>query len=289
MTRAFLYIFAAYLAAFAIAFAIARWLGHDMPPLVVVAWADFAATLTVFAFSVFAKNSSVYDPYWSVAPIAIAAYHATRPEASTATLARQIMVVALVTFWGLRLTYNWARGFAGLHHEDWRYIDIRNKTGRAYWLVSLLGIHLFPTVQVYLGSFPLDPALTSARPLGPLDALAAVVTLGAIAIETIADEELLRFRKARREPGEIIASGLWAYSRHPNYFGEVGFWWGLYLFALAAEPGAWWTGIGALAITVMFVFVSIPMLDKRSVARRPAYAEHMKRVSALIPWPPRRA
>lgn len=143
-----------------------------------------------------------------------------------------------------------------------------------------------PTVMVYLGCLTLYPALTSPRPLGPLDALAALVTLGAIAVEIVADEQLLAFREARRE-GEILARGLWAFSRHPNYFGEVSFWWGLYLFALAADPAAWWSGAGALAITTLFLFASIPMLDRRSVERRPEYAEHMKRVSALVPWFPR--
>jgi len=102
----------------------------------------------------------------------------------------------------------------------------------------------------------------------------------------VADEQLRAFRKERRE-GEILARGLWAFSRHPNYFGEVSFWWGLFLFALAADPGAWWSGVGAAAITALFVFASIPLLDRRSAARRPAYAEHMKRVSALVPWFPR--
>lgn len=278
---------AAYVVALVVAALVVRWAGPDAHPLRAVAFADLAATLAVFAASVLADNSSVYDPYWSVAPIAIAPWLAAHPAAAGAPLARQALVITLVTLWGLRLTYNWARGFEDLAHEDWRYVDIRRKTGRAYWLASLSGIHLMPTVMVYLGCLALHPALTSPRPLGPLDALAAVVTFGAVAVELAADEQLRAFRKERRE-GEILARGLWAFSRHPNYFGEVSFWWGLFLFALAADPSAWWVGIGALAITLLFVFASIPMLDERSVARRPAYAEHMKRVSALVPWFPRR-
>jgi steroid 5-alpha reductase family enzyme len=285
--RSFAYITVAYVVALAVAWLVARAIGAASP-LAVVAWADLAATVTVFAFSIAANNTSVYDPYWSVAPIAIAPFYALHASASGAPLGRQILVCALVIAWGLRLTYNWARGFHGLSHEDWRYVDIREKTGRGYWPASFAGLHLFPTVQVYLGCLPLSVALTSARPLGPLDALAAVVTLGAILIETIADEQLRAFRRSKREPGEIMARGLWAYSRHPNYFGEIGFWWGLFLFALAVDPGAWWTGIGALAITAMFVFASIPLIDKRSAARRPEYAEHVKRVSMLVPWFPKR-
>jgi steroid 5-alpha reductase family enzyme len=285
--RSFLVIAAAYVAAAVVAALVVRWSSPEAHPLRVVAFADLAATIVVFFASVAANNTSVYDPYWSVAPMAIAPWLAAQPGAAGAPLARQALVIVLVTLWGIRLTYNWARGFSGLGHEDWRYVDIRGKTGRAYWPASLFGLHLMPTVMVYLGCLALYPALTSPRPLGPLDAVAAVVTLGAVAIELVADEQLRAFRKERRE-GEILARGLWAFSRHPNYFGEVSFWWGLFLFALAADPGAWWAGSGAAAITALFVFASIPLLDRRSVARRPAYAEHMKRVSALVPWFPRR-
>lgn len=285
--RSFLIIAAAYVAALVAAALVLAWIGPDAHPLRAVALADVAATIVVFVVSVLADNSSVYDPYWSVAPIAIAAWLATRPIAAGAPEARQALVIGLVTLWGIRLTYNWARGFSGLAHEDWRYVDIRGKTGRAYWPVSLAGIHLMPTIMVYLGCFALFPALTSPRPLGLLDAIAAAITLGAVVVELVADEQLRAFRGERRG-GEILARGLWAFSRHPNYFGEVSFWWGLVVFALAADPGAWWAGAGAAAITGLFVFVSIPLLDRRSVARRPEYADHMKRVSALVPWFPRR-
>lgn len=281
--RSFGFIAFAYLVALGVAWGVARWIGPTSSPLTTIAWADLAATLTVFVFSVIADNTSVYDAYWSVAPIAIVLWLAPSGDAP---LARKVLVCALVIAWGVRLTYNWARGFPGLGHEDWRYVDIRNKTGSGYWPASLFALHLFPTVQVYLGCLPLSIALASPRPLGPLDALAAVVTFGAIAIEAIADEQLRAFMRTRKE-GEIMTKGLWATSRHPNYFGEICFWWGLLLFGIAADPGATWTAVGAVAITAMFAFASVPMIDKRSAARRPAYAAHMKRVSAIVPWFPR--
>jgi steroid 5-alpha reductase family enzyme len=288
-SRSFLWILAAYAAGFAAAAATARWIVPGAPTLTLVAWADLAATVAVFLFSAAANNSSVYDPYWSVAPLVIAPWIAARPEAAGAPTARQILVVGLVYAWGLRLTYHWTRNFAGLAHEDWRYVDIRKKVGRLYWLASFAGLHLFPTIQVYMGCLPLLPALTSTRPLGPLDAVATLVTLGAVVIEAVADEQLRAFRLRKdKDPDEIMATGLWSWSRHPNYFGEVSFWWGLFLFGLAGDPGAIWTGAGAVSITLMFALFSIPALDKRSAARRPAYAEHMKRVSAIVPWPPKR-
>ena len=286
--QSFFWIAVAYAAGLAAAWGAARALGPDHHPLVIVGAADLAATVAVFAFSVVFDNTSVYDPYWSVAPLAIAPYLAMRPEASGALSARQILVCTLVGLWGLRLTYNWARSFTGLGHEDWRYVNFRGTTGRAYWLMSFFGLQLFPTVLVYLGCLPLPAALSSARPLGLGDAVAAAITLGAILIETVADEQLRAFRREKKGRGAIMQRGLWAYSRHPNYFGEVVFWWGIFAFALAADTAALWTGAGALAITVLFVFASIPMLDRRSLASRPEYADHMRRVSALVPWFPKK-
>lgn len=286
--RSFLWITFAYAAALAVSVVVARAVDPGLHPLWVVAAADAAATVVVFAFSVALDNSSVYDPYWSVGPMVIAPALALRPEAAATPLARKVAVCLLVAFWGARLTWNWARGFRGLGHEDWRYADIRRKTGRAYWPVSFLGIHFMPTVLVYLGCLSLWPAFTGARPLGALDAAAVAVTLAAALIEAIADEQLLRFRRTSPAAGAIMSDGLWSYSRHPNYFGEVLFWWGLFLFGLAGDAAAFWTALGPVSITALFLFISIPMIDRRSAERRPAYAVHMKRVSALVPWFPRR-
>jgi len=274
--------------AYLVALAVALWLigrASGEHPLRVLLVADVVATLVVFGFSMRLDNGSVYDPYWSVAPPLIALYWIG--YASHASATRQGVVTALVFAWGIRLTYNWARGWPGLHHEDWRYVDLYAKSGMPKWMISLLGIHLFPTMQVFLGCLALVPALAqgSAR-FGFLDGVALVLTGGAILIETVADEQMRRFAR-HKQPGDTMAEGLWAHARHPNYFGELGFWWGLFLFGLAANPAYWWTIIGPLAMTLMFHFASIPMLDQRSLARRPAYAEHMQRVNALLPWPRR--
>ena len=177
-----------------------------------------------------------------------------------------------------------ARGWSGLDHEDWRYRDLRQQTGRWYWLVSFSGIHMFPTVQVFLGCLALYPALVTASPvLAPLDAIAAAVTMLGIVWETVADRQLYDYTQTRKEPGETFTEGLWSLSRHPNYFGEMTFWWGLYLFGLAANPDWWWTIVGPLAITVMFVLVSLPMIDNRMLASRPDYGRRIDQVPAVIP------
>jgi steroid 5-alpha reductase family enzyme len=281
MKRALVYCALAYLAALIAALAVG-WLMAGAHPLWIALVADVAATVVVFAFSVALNNSSMYDPYWSVAPIPIGVYFALGPTPSP----RAVLALTLVTCWGARLTYNFLRGWQGLGHEDWRYVLMRQKTGRAYWVVSLLGIHLFPTLIVFGGCLPLYAAFApNARALNALDLLACLVTALAIAIEALADAQLRRFRlRGDRSPEEVMDQGLWARSRHPNYFGEMLFWWGLFVFALAADPSNAWTGIGALAITVMFNVVSLRLLETRMIERRPAYAERVRQLPAFVPY-----
>ncbi len=274
----------AYVVAGAVALAAGLACAGDHP-IAVAAVADLAATGVIFAGSFALGNSSLYDPYWSVAPAPIAVYWALGPGAeSGASGVRQALAVALVVLWGLRLTGNWLRGWQGFGHEDWRYVDLREGSGRAWWAVSFSGIHLFPTVVVFLGLLPLYPALAAgSRPLGLLDALAVLVAGGGILLETVADQQLNAFVRSGRARGATLQTGLWARMRHPNYLGENLFWWGLWLFGLAADPAWWWTGIGAVAITVMFLTASIPMIDERMLARRPDYADYKARVPALLP------
>jgi steroid 5-alpha reductase family enzyme len=257
-------------------------------PLLVAGAADLAATFAIFAFSFAYGNSSFYDAYWSVAPLPMALYWAAGAPADL-DQTRAVMVILLVALWGARLTYNWSRGWQGLQHEDWRYVDLRAQTGGAYWLVSFFGLHVFPTVVVFLGCLSVYVAMTRGdHGFGDLDAIATLVTAGAIWLEARADAELHAFRSEAHEPGAVLATGWWAWSRHPNYFGEMGFWWGLWLFALSADPQAWWWTIsGPLVITLMFRFASLPLMEKRMLARRPNYAEHAARTPLVIPRPPR--
>jgi steroid 5-alpha reductase family enzyme len=275
-------------AAFAVAWATLFFVPEDVDSFWTVAVADLAATLVIFAFSRGLKCSSMYDAYWSVAPIVIVFYWVFHAEEAINPV-RAGAVLFLVTWWGVRLTYNWARSWPGLHHTDWRYIIMKEKAPKLWPLTDLLGIHLFPTVEVLLALSGAWVALTvGTGPLSWIDLAALVVTAGAITIETVADQQLVAFAKVKR-PGETIRTGLWAYSRHPNYFGELSFWWGLYFFGLAADSGYIWTIAGPLMMTAMFVGVSIPWMDQRSSERRPEYAEHMKRVSGLVPWFPKKA
>ena len=260
----------------------------DQSPLWNMFWADIAATVAIFVFSRLYKNSSFYDAYWSVIPPLIALYWTMAATAQGIDMTRAWLVVILVWLWGVRLTANWATFWPGLEHEDWRYGPIKTNAGKWNALADFSAIHLFPTVIVFAACLPIYAAVAmDARPLNALDYLAAAVTLIAILIELVSDIQLHRFL-THRKPGEIMKTGLWALSRHPNYFGEWLFWVGLALFGLAAVPSAWfWVVPGAVAMLVMFLVASIPMIDKRSVERRPEYQAHMARVSGFVPWFPK--
>ena len=246
-------------------------------------------TLICFAASFIARNSSYFDPYWMAAPPLACAQLAMTPEPGTSAI-RTWIVSILVCVWAARLTLNWVRTWGGPGHEDWRYVEIQKQTGKLYWLASLVAIHLFPAFLVWLGMLALVPAIaTGTHELGVLDVVATIVTAGAIAIETIADEQMRRSKRDAHAPGFIMEQGLWAYSRHPNYFGEISFWVGLFLFGLAADPSAWWCIVGPIAMIALFVLGTIPMMEKRSLERRPAYADVQKRVSMLVPLPRRKS
>jgi steroid 5-alpha reductase family enzyme len=250
--------------------------------------ADLLATLVVFCFSRAHGNSSFYDAYWSVAPPLLLGYWWATGSAPASDL-RCWLVTAVVVLWAVRLTANWVGTFPGLHHEDWRYPMLRQRAGRAELVVDLLAIHLVPTLQVFLGMLPVYVAVTrTGHPVGWLDAVAVVVGMGAIALELVADVQLHRFTRDR-EPGQVMDRGVWSWSRHPNYFGEFSSWVALALFGLAADPSAWWVLVGPVAMLAMFLGASIPMMEERSLERRPAYGEVVARVSRFVPRPPRRS
>ena len=252
----------------------------------------FSTVLIIWLFSFIADNSSVFDPYWSVAPSFFTLYmwisfYGFKLAGSDLWFAnaRFVLIFTLVTFWGVRLTYNFLRNWRGLKHEDWRYVNFRNKAGSLYWVISYLGIHLFPAIMVFLGSLSIWVALTAGvRPMNILDITGILFTGIAIWLEAKADKELHQFIQQTTEGGKTIKTGLWAISRHPNYLGEITFWWGLYLFALAANPSFWWVVIGPVTITMMFVFISIPMIEKRLMERKNDYADYCRKVPMLLPF-----
>ena len=250
----------------------AAYLTLKFAPITDMLWktalADIVATVVVFIFSIIYKNSSVYDPYWSAAPVFIVFYWLW--QSGQTDFVHKIIWV-LIIIWGVRLTWNWILRWDGFKDEDWRYVNIMKKTGKLYWPVSFLGIHLMPTIMVFLGLVPVYFAMFSdvSNFDSWLAILAFLFTMGAIHLEKIADDQLRRHLKT--SIGKYrIQTPVWTFFKYPNYIGEMGFWWGLYLFALAVDRSLWWTVFGPASITLLFLFVSIPMMHKR--LKNKAYA-----------------
>lgn len=247
--------------------------------------ADLLATLVIFGFSRLHHNSSFYDAYWSVLPPLLAIYwwSESTPDVNET---RAWLVIGVILVWAIRLTGNWIYAFPGLHHEDFRYAQLREGKGRAELLVDLFAIHIVPTLQVFLGMIPVYVAVTrTGRDVGWLDIVAVVVGLAAVALSFFADLQMYRFARTK-QPGDVMDRGLWSWSRHPNYFGEFGLWLSLALFGLATAPSDWWVAIGAVAMFALFEGASIPMMEERSLARRPGYQDVIDRVPKFVPRPP---
>ena len=250
--------------------------------------ADLIATVVVFVASRIHHNSSCYDPFWSVLPpyLVVAWWMASDADIDHT---RAWLLTVVVFVWALRLTANWVQDWPGMVHEDWRYPMLRERAGRFGVVVDLMAIHVIPTLIVFLALVPAYAVV--ARPgkdPSVLDWIALVIGLAAPVLQFVADAQMRSFIRTR-QPGQAMDRGLWSWSRHPNYFGEISFWVALALFGIAGAPDDWWWLIlGSLAMIAMFQGTSIPMMEERSLARRPSYQEVIDRVPRLVPRPPRR-
>ena len=232
--------------------------------------ADVVATVVTFAFSLIFSNSSVYDPYWSVQPPVILVAFAIGGELTWLG----IMLIIAVSFWAIRLTANWAYTFGGLNHQDWRYTMLKEKTGVFYPFINFLGIHLVPTLVVYGCILPAVFAVIHNIRINAFSLIFILISLGAATMQGIADIQMHKFRKEKSSP--FIRTGLWKYSRHPNYLGEILMWWGVGIMYVSLVQSHWFTLFGAVAVTLLFLLVSIPMMEKRELAKKPEYAEYKK-------------
>ena len=242
------------------------------------------ATLFVYFGSLVLKNSSLYDPFWSVAPLAIVIYLATISENSV--LINLIILIPII-FWGIRLTRNWIIGWPGLNHEDFRYIDLKN----TYWIKSeinnLFGIHLFPTLIVNLSLYPLLYVFTYEISITFSLCISLLFTLLAVVLETIADEQMRNFRNNPANNGKTMKFKLWKYSRHPNYLGELLFWFGICLIGINSDAAPILIILCPIPMMMLFVFVSCPLMDERSLKNRSDYQEYMEKTSQLLLLPPK--
>lgn len=238
--------------------------------------ADTVATIVVFIFSLLFDNASVYDPYWSVQPPVILAAFAMSRKPS----ALGVLLLIVVTFWGVRLTVNWAYTFADLNHQDWRYTMLKEKTGTFYPFINFVGIHMVPTLVVYNCVLPAVYAVQNGLVVNVGSLVFLCVSFVATVIQGTADFQMHRFRKTRN--GTFIRNGLWKYSRHPNYLGEILMWWGVALAVICVAPNARHLMLGAIANTILFLFVSIPMADNRQSCKD-GFEEYKAETRMLLP------
>lgn len=238
--------------------------------------ADVAATVVTFIFSLVFNNASVYDPYWSVQPPVILVAFAVGKDLT----GFGILLLFVVSFWAIRLTANWAYTFGNLTHQDWRYTMLKEKTGAFYPIINFVGIHMVPTLVVYGCILPGVYAIREGVLGNALSTLFLTLSFCAAIMQGVADIQMHSFRRHR--DGAFNRHGLWAYSRHPNYLGEILMWWGVGLSVAYASPSAWYLLAGAFANTLLFICVSIPMAEGRQ-SQKEGYAEYKKQTRVLLP------
>lgn len=237
-------------------------------------------TLFIFMFSFRFGNPSMYGPFWSVIPAYIIGYWWYSTMAMPNYLVWGI-TSAVVIIWSIRLTHNWARSWQGMQQQDWRHLLYQDKTGKWYLMVNFVGIHMLPTLLVWVACIPIAYIFTSNEAFTWLNWGGVLIAVTGILLELMSDNQLRNFKKIAN-PKEVLSNGLWSKLRHPNYLGEILFWWGLYMMAINAFT-PWYISAGAIGITLLFVFISIPMMDKHLLQTRPSYAGFMLKVGALLP------
>ena len=273
MSRSYTVTCITYLAAFVAAIVACNLLTNSNQWIMLL-FGHLTATLVVFISSQIFRNSSLYDPFWSVAPIPIVVYLAIYPESEQINLEKTFLIVLPVIFWAFRLTLNWSRDWKGLGDEDFRYINLKQKPFAI--MIDLFGIHIYPTLQVNLSLLPIYYGLSiSTNSANFYLYLASIFTISAVIFETVADEQMRTFRNSDINMGKTMKEGLWARSRHPNYFGEILFWFSLFVFAIAADIGFAWLLIGCVIMYALIAIASVAMMDKRSLLRRPDFKEYM--------------
>ena len=228
------------------------------------------------------RDASIADPFW--APgflLASTTYLVLAPERSL----RGWLVTALVGIWAARLGSHLLR--RNLRSgEDPRYQAMRADHGDRFPWISLFTVFWLQGVLMWLVSAPLFAAAISTTPVGWLDVAGGLLMLTGIVLEAMADAQLERFKAHPDNRGKVLDSGLWRYSRHPNYFGNAVMWWGAWL--AAAGGGGAWTIFGPLLMTFLLLKVSgVTLLERDIEERRPAYADYVRRTSAFVPWPPK--
>ena len=242
---------------------------------------DVIATVIVWLGGVLLRTASAYDPYWSIQTLIIYTFIVSKHNNwNYATIS--LFVVIFV--YSLRLTMNFIVGFHSLSYVDWRYKMLKEKSGKAYQLVNLFGICMFPTLVVYSASLPAI-AYANLAEYSFLDAIGLSVILFGTLLELVSDIQMKKFIKVRNDRSEVLNKGLWKYSRHPNYLGEILIWFGVALTLIVSHLNYWYLAAGSIVNLLMFLFISIPMEEKHFKAYKPDYEQYKKETSVLLILP----
>ncbi len=233
---------------------------------------DIIMTSLIFLFSFIHDDSSVYDPYWSLIPVVIMLM--LMYEQDSYSVSSMFMLFG-VSFWSLRLTTNWLIDYKGLSDEDFRYVEFRNKFKKFYWIISYFGIHIFPTLLVFLGLYPIYYVLTNTINQEVFIYIGVFVMILGAVINMIADNQRRIHRK--KVINKSIRTGLWKYSRHPNYFGEITFWVGCYITSLSIGLN-FFTILGLIGMLLLFNLYSVPKMEQKLLKNKVDYKEIVETV-----------
>jgi steroid 5-alpha reductase family enzyme len=249
--------------------------------LAIILWAYMSFW---YVISIIRKRNDIADIAWGIGFIIMA--WSSLYISSNFNL-RGILICTLVTIWGLRLAWHINSRNKG-KKEDYRYLNWRKQWGKWFYIRSYIQIYILQGTLLYIISTPiLIVNASNNKPLGILAIIGILIWAIGFTFEVIADKQLKEFIKNKNNKGTIIQTGLWKYSRHPNYFGEVTLWWGLWLLAIPVELG-WASIIGPLTITFLILKVSgIPMLEE-NLSKKPGWKEYKKNVSMFLPLPPKK-
>jgi len=245
-----------------------------------------AAMICVWLISLAMKDASIADVFWGLGFVLLAWLTYFRSQGA---LPRSLLVAVLVSLWGLRLA-----AYIGFRKrgqpEDRRYRKWREQYGKNYWWVSLFTVFLLQGFLLWVISLVVQVGLMAAEPQGLrwTDWAGLGLWAAGFVFEATADLQLYRFKSDPVNQGKVMDRGLWATTRHPNYFGECLVWWGLFLITLST-PDSWWTMVSPLTITFLLLKVSgVTLLEKTIVEHRPKYRDYIERTSAFLPWPPKK-
>jgi steroid 5-alpha reductase family enzyme len=240
----------------------------------------------IWLLSLLTKNASIVDIFWGLGFVLLAAVYLVTTDGF---VGRKALITTLVAIWGLRLSLyilwrNWGKG------EDYRYRKWREQAGGKFWWTSLFQVFLLQGLLLWLISTPILAAQFSDDPdhFSAFDLLGALVWSVGFFFEAVGDWQLARFKSDPANKGKVMRSGLWAYTRHPNYFGDATQWWGYYLIA-AGTVGGYWTFFSPILMTVLLLRVSgVALLERTQVETKPQYRDYIESTSAFLPWFPRK-